>query len=257
MRNINDPEIHYRKKKNYRISVILVEPSKVQNLGSISRLMMNLGFSELIITNPQLNLADPEVEIVARRSISVINQAQLVNNLKDIRERFNFIIGTTARMGSDYNLKRVAISPEQLLTEKLELNELAVVFGREQYGLTNEEIALCDLLVSIPTHPSYTVLNISHAAAIVLYFLSRKIQGINQEKPEKRPKHRVATFSERQQLLNYFERLIMTTGYRSEKSHVAMQAFSNVLSRGYVTGRELTTLMGVLKWIELNVQEKT
>ncbi|MFX0208520.1 MAG: RNA methyltransferase [Candidatus Hodarchaeota archaeon] len=239
------------------LSVIMVEPSKPQNLGNVARAMMNFGFSNLIIINPRLDLSDPAINIVARRAEIIIDQALLISNLQHVRDEFDFIIGTTARVGSDYNLKRVAIPPEQLLKEQFDCSKLAIVFGREQYGLSNEEIRLCDLLVSIPTHPTYPVMNVSHAIAIILYFLFQKFQKIYHDDSEVIPKYRVASYKERQLLLNYFKQLIQTAKYHPEKYHVAIQAFSNILSRGYVTGRELTTLMGVLKWINLNLQNKT
>ncbi|MFX0122499.1 MAG: RNA methyltransferase [Candidatus Hodarchaeota archaeon] len=236
-------------------SVILVEPSKPQNLGNIARVMMNFGFSNLILINPILDLSDPEIKVVARRADVIINQAQLVMDLHDVRESFNFLIGTTARVGGDHNLKRITIPPERLLKENFHCNKLAIVFGREQSGLSNEEISICDLLVSIPTHITYPVMNISHAVAIILYYLSQKFQDIYQGS-EVELNHRAASFRERQQLMSYFKRVVDTTGYHPEKHHVAIQAFSNVLSRGYVTGRELTTLMGVLKWVNLKLQNK-
>ncbi|UCG00473.1 MAG: TrmJ/YjtD family RNA methyltransferase [Candidatus Heimdallarchaeota archaeon] len=234
-------------------SVILVQPSKPQNLGNIARVMMNFGFSNLIITNPILDLSNPEIKVVARRADMIINQAQLVMDLQDVRESFDFMIGTTARVGSDYNLKRITIPPERLLKEEFSYNKIAIVFGREPSGLSNEEISICDLLVTIPTHSTYPVMNLSHAVTIILYFLSQKFQDIYQNSKVKL-KHRAASFRERQQLESYFEQVINFTGYRPEKHHVALQAFSNVLSRGYVTGRELTTLMGVMKWIYLKLQ---
>jgi TrmH family RNA methyltransferase len=239
------------------LSIVIIEPSKPQNLGSIARLIMNFGFSNLILVNPRLDLADPEIQIVARRADVIINQALLVSSIKDIREQFDLVIGTTARVGSDYNLKRVAISPEGLLSSEFQFKNLAVVFGREQHGLTNEEISLCDLIVSIPTHSSYPVMNVSHAIAIILYFLSRKFEEVHQCNSKTRAKHRAASYNERQQLIKYFEQLIKITEYHPEKQHVAVQSFSNILSRGYVTGRELTTLMGVMKWATLNLQKNT
>ena len=86
--------------------------------------MMNFGFSNLIITNPTLDLSDPEINVVARRADVIINQAQLVMDLQDVRESFNFLIGTTARVGGDYNLKRIAIPPEKLLKKELEESEV-------------------------------------------------------------------------------------------------------------------------------------
>jgi TrmH family RNA methyltransferase len=238
------------------LSIVLVEPSKPQNLGSIARVMKNFGFTNLLLVNPLLNLADPEIQIVARHAGSIVHQAELIQSLEDVRKRFDVLIGTTARVGSDYNLNRVAISLGELTNTDFPLNDIALVFGREQHGLTNDEISLCDIIVSIPTHRSYPALNISHAAAIILHTISLKIRSLEQLNHDKRPKHRAASYNERQQLLNYFNRLIKTIGYHPEKQQVALQSFSNVLSRGYVTGRELTTLMGVLKWITINLGEK-
>ncbi|MHA2243800.1 MAG: RNA methyltransferase [Candidatus Hodarchaeales archaeon] len=256
MKNNYHPNKFKKSNKWEFLSVVLVEPSKPQNLGNIARVMMNFGFSNLIMVNPHFDLSDPEINVVARRAELIVNQAQITTNFLDIRESINFMIGTTARVGSDYNLKRVAISPERLLREELGYNSMAIVFGREQFGLSNEEIGLCDLIVTIPTHSSYSVMNISHAVAIILYFLSQKFQEIYRDGSDIRPKHRAASYKERQLLMNYFEHLIGISGYHPEKHHVAVQAFSNVLSRGYVTGRELTTLMGVWKWIELKLQKK-
>ncbi|MFX1514932.1 MAG: RNA methyltransferase [Promethearchaeota archaeon] len=236
-------------------SVILVEPSKPQNLGNIARVMMNFGFLDLVLVNPILSLSDPEIKVIARRADMIINQAKLFMDFQEVRENFDFIIGTTARVGGDYNLKRITIPPERLLEEDFSYNKLAIVFGREQSGLSNEEISRCDLLVTIPTHIAYPVLNISHAVAIILYYLSQKFQEIYQVSKSKL-KHRAASFRERQQLEGYFQQVIESTGYHPEKHHVALQAFSNILSRGYVTGRELTTLMGVMKWINLKLQNK-
>jgi TrmH family RNA methyltransferase len=236
--------------------VVLVEPSKPQNLGSIARVMMNFGFNNLIIVNPKLDLADPEVEIVSRRAKHIINRAQLITSMKEVRENFNYLIGTTARVGSDYNLKRVAISPEQLLDEELKHEKLGLVFGREQHGLSNDEIALCDFVITIPTHEAYPAMNLSHAVTIILYFMFQKYTCLNNANFKGRPKHRAASYEERQQLMVYYNKLVTNSGYHPEKRQVAFQAFSNILSRGYVTGRELTTLMGVLKWIELNLKKK-
>jgi tRNA/rRNA methyltransferase len=241
-------------KKNF--SIILVEPTKAQNLGSIARVMMNLGFQRLILINPRINLASPEIEIVARRSIQIINQADLrFFSLQELREDFNLLVGTTARVGSDYNLNRVALTPEEAFTNELFGENIGIVFGREQYGLNNEEISLCDLLVCIPTDENYPVLNLSHALSIVLYTIQHSLLTNKNQISLKKPKHRVASINEREQLKIYFNQLIKETRYHPEKQHVASQAFSNILSRGYVSGREVTTLMGVFKWIKFQTKK--
>ncbi len=238
------------------ISIVLVEPSKPQNLGSIARLMMNFGFTRLILVNPLLNLADAEIQIVARRANVLINRAQLVYDLNDVRKDFDYIISTTARVGGDQNLKRVAIPPEKLLETEFPWKKIAIVFGREQYGLSNEELELSDLIVTIPTDSAYSAMNLSHATAIILYQLYRKLENFTSNEDIRIPKHQAASFTERKKLINYFEQLITRIGYHKEKKHIAMQAFENILSRGYITGREMTVLMGVFKWINLNLKNE-
>jgi TrmH family RNA methyltransferase len=237
-------------------SLILVEPTKAQNLGSIARVMMNFGFSKLILINPRVSLASPEIEIVARRGIQIINHADIrFSSLQEVRDEFNLLIGTTARIGSDYNLNRVALTPEEVFTSELVGNEIGIVFGREQYGLKNEEINICDLLVCIPSNEEYPVLNLSHALSIILYSIQNSLKSNQNQKLEKKTKHRVANSNEKEQLKLYFNQLIEEVNYHPEKQHVASKAFSNILSRGYVSGREVTTLMGVFKWINLQMKK--
>lgn len=240
------------------VSVVLVKPSKPQNLGSIARVAMNFGVSDLIIVDPVLDLTNPDhfsqIRAVARRAGTVIDSIKILDDLQTVRDTYDFLIGTTARIGGDYNLRRVALPPEVLLSTDIRSENLAVVFGREQHGLSNKEIGLCDLIITIPTDKTYPVMNLSHAVAIILYFLSQKFNEKPQIKGIK-PKHRAATYQERRQVLDYFGQVIQRSKYYPEKQRVAIQAFSNVISRGYVTGREVTTLCGVLKWIAYNLPD--
>jgi TrmH family RNA methyltransferase len=241
---------------NGSYSIILVEPSKTQNVGSVARVMMNFGFQNLIMINPKVSLADPEIEIVARKAFTIINKAKItLAGLKSIRDDFDILIGTSARIGSDYNLNRISITPVKAFSDKIHQNRIGIVFGREQHGLSNEEIALCDLLIHIPASNDYPVLNLSHALAIILYELKKVIELQETLNAPDHPKHRIASYKEREKLESYFKLLIENINYHPEKQHVATKAFSNILSRGYVTGREVTTLMGVFKWIDFQLQE--
>ena len=240
------------------LSVVLVKPSKPQNLGNIARVAMNFGVLDLIIVDPVLDLTNPDalsqIRAVARRAGTVIDTIKIVDDLQTVRNTCDFLIGTTARIGGDYNLRRVALPPEVLLSTDIGNENLAVIFGREQHGLSNKEISFCDMVITIPTKETYPVMNLSHAVAIILYFLSRRFLGKPATK-DKKPKHRAATYQERRQVLDYFEQVIQRSKYYPKKQQIAMQAFSNVLSRGYVSGREVTTLCGVLKWVVYNLPD--
>ncbi|MHA1330541.1 MAG: RNA methyltransferase [Candidatus Hodarchaeales archaeon] len=241
-------------KENSYPAIVLVEPSKPQNLGSIARVMMNLNFDRLVLVNPKLNLSDSEISIVSRRAQWIIDQADLLYSFKEVRSKYKHLIATTSRSGGDYNLIRVALPPEKFVDIELQWGESAVVFGGEQNGLTNDEIAFCDSIVTIPTNPEYPSMNLSHSVSIILYFIARNIME-NIPKGSSQIKHRGATFQERDQMLIYFEQLLTRTNYHKEKQHIALQAMSNIISRCYVTGREISTLMGVFKWIKLKLDE--
>ena len=235
-------------------AIILIEPSKPQNLGSIVRVMMNFGYSRLILLNPQVDLSDSEISIVSRKAHLVLNQAILKYQFTEIREEFDYLVGTTARIGHDYNLSRVSIGLDQLKQSDLPSGNFGLVFGREQFGLKNEEISQCDLLITIPTDTTYPVLNLSHAVALILYFVRNLLIVQRKINKEKKQRHRASTYDERENLIRYFVNLLSAVQYHPEKQQIATQAFKNILSRGYITGREVTTLMGVFKWITLNLK---
>jgi len=93
----------------------------------------------------------------------------------------NYIISTTARVGGDSNISRTAVFPEEIGDLSPFEGNIALLFGCEPAGLSNEEIGFSDLIVTIPCSPGYSSMNLSSAAAIMLYFISRKLklaQGI-------------------------------------------------------------------------------
>ena len=88
---------------------------------------------------------------------------------------FNTLVATTAALGTASNVARIPLSPEELGEKYFELNRAgsAIVFGRDTTGLTNQEIMKCDFVATVPSSPAYRALNLSHAAAIILYELFR------------------------------------------------------------------------------------
>lgn len=232
--------------------IVLVRPSKPQNIGSILRLMKNFNFKEIHIVNPQIDLEDKEIEIVARRAYSLLEKVNIYDSLKDVVQEIPYLIGTVSpvKTGGDYNLRRVSVEPEYILTGEFPYDKVGIVFGNEQTGLTNEEIEHCNLLVTIPTNEEYQVMNLSHALAIISYFCHKK--GLVNPNVEK-PPHKPALLEERKRLLEYFKNMLEISEYHKEKQHIAYQSFENILSRGYITGREVSTLMGVFKWANINI----
>jgi len=151
-----------------KISVVLVEPENPGNLGAIARVMANFSASELVLVNPKCNKDDIEGLVRSKHAYKILQNAKVVKKLSDVDA--DYVVGTTSLMGTDYNIQRSPLSPETFAKKLKRFNrKVAVVFGREGDGLTNDEIAYCDFIVTIPTSLSYKAMNLSHAVAVVLY----------------------------------------------------------------------------------------
>ncbi|MFX0117162.1 MAG: RNA methyltransferase [Candidatus Hodarchaeota archaeon] len=231
-----------------KVDIALVRPKKAENIGSVARLVSNFGFNQLILVSPSVNPADEKALVTARHAKNVLQNALVIDSLAEAVKGANLIIGTTARTGGDYNLRRVAIPPEMLELPG-HLERIGLVFGPEDDGLNNEEIGLCDVVVTLPAAEKWPVLNLSHAAAILMYFVSRQVFENEEEK------HRPSLLVEREILLREFSQLVKKSPFKKHKQ--AIQAFKNILGRGYVTGRETHTLIGVMKALRETQNEES
>jgi len=133
------------------ISIVLIEPENPGNIGAITRVMANFGFESLFLVNPKCDHLSQEAKNRAKHAQEVLNNAKTIKNLN----KFDYLIATTAQIGTDYNLPRSPIKPEQLAKILPEKGNIALVFGREGIGLTNEEINKADFVVTIPTNKKY------------------------------------------------------------------------------------------------------
>jgi len=158
------------------ITIVLVEISNPGNLGAIARAMANFNISKLVLVNPKCSHEDIDALVRSKKAFEILKKAKVVNNLEKIKA--DYLIATTAQLGTDYNIPRSPLSPE-LLGKKIRSSNknFAIVFGREGDGLTNKEILKCDFSVTIPSSPKYPTLNISHAASIIFYEIFKQSKG--------------------------------------------------------------------------------
>ncbi|MBI9068282.1 MAG: tRNA/rRNA methyltransferase [Salinivirgaceae bacterium] len=152
---------------------ILVEPAVPENIGASCRAIKTMGFTSVRLINPKGHLNN-EAKWLAHGSNDILENAQLFNNLSEATADIDFIIGTTAKNRS---VKLDYYSPEEANTliknKKDSINKVAIVFGREESGLTNEELNLCDIAVSIPLFAPYPSINLAQSVMIMSYSLSK------------------------------------------------------------------------------------
>jgi len=223
------------------ISVILIEPAFSGNIGSIARAMNNFGIKDLILANPCE--IDEEAYFLAVHAKDTVQHARIVDTFEQAKEGFDLVIGTSAiRSDKDDYFLRNTILPEQL-REKLETvdGKVALVLGREGQGMKKEELEQCDLVVTIPTSKKYKALNLSHAGAILFYELFKSDAKQTQKNP------RLANEQELSLLKELFTIISKESKYTEDKQKVYNTMISRILGRALITGREVNTLIGMLK----------
>ena len=246
--------------KNFHFTVILVQPEHSGNIGSIARVMANFNFKNFILFNPIEKLEkifSYETQgfamhgkkiLMNAKVIQTKNRTQHLLEFEKLLNKFDLVIATTAKGKRYTNIKRTAIFPQHLeLPFSKKHMSVAILFGKESRGLTNEEIQLADIILRIPTHNDYPTLNISHACAIILYEMFKKIHNLNVGRG-KRP-ILLAERKDRKLLLRTIEEVIETLKVRNYKQKRVYFAFRNVLERSMMTKKEMSLILGVFSKI--------
>jgi TrmH family RNA methyltransferase len=226
------------------IKVILIEPENEGNIGAICRAMKNFGLKDLILINPKCKLGE-EARKRAKHSQDILKNVKIKG--KDYLKKIDYLIGTTAKLGTDYNIPRSPINAEQLADKiKGKKSNIAVLFGRESKGLTNKEILECDFIVTIPTHSKYPTLNLSHAATIVFYELFKRF---GKEKIGKQiiPINK----KEKEQIMKMLNQVLDKMEFATkEKKDTQKTVWKRLIGKSFMTKREAYALMGFLRKIK-------
>ena len=156
---------------NKQVKIILIETSNSGNIGSTLRAMKTMSFSKLCLVNPK-DFPSEQVETLAANAKDLIEDIEVVETLDEALEGLNFVIGTSSRMRKvpwpNEALDQVS---SKIISEANKGNNIGIIFGREDRGLTNDELQRCNLHVHIPANKEYPVLNIAMAVQVVCYQL--------------------------------------------------------------------------------------
>jgi len=156
-----------------RLSIILVEPARAENIGAAARAMKTMGLNELRIVASEAYL-EPAARWVAHGSGDILDNARHFDCLAAALADVDFSIATTARSRAKFHYYATPEQLQTLLEEKQQwLGHSALIFGREDSGLTNEELALADILTGIPMQADYPSLNLGQAVMVYCYQLGR------------------------------------------------------------------------------------
>ena len=154
------------------LTFILVEPAVPENVGAAARALKTMGFERLVLVNSRVHL-QPEARWLAHGAADIIDRIVVFGTLAEAVEKADLVIGTTAKKRRVYADHYSCFLIGGLLESKSpELENVALVFGREESGLTNEELKLCNLSSGIPMKGSYPSLNLAQSVMIYAWELS-------------------------------------------------------------------------------------
>jgi len=224
------------------IDIVIFEIENEGNLGAISRVMANFGFKNLVLINPKCSKDSIEVIKRAKHSKEVLDNIKITD--ESALDGYDYLIATTAKLGTDYNIPRSPTNPEQL-AKKIggigDDSKIALLIGREGDGLTNEEIKKCDFVVTIPTSKAYPTLNISHALGIILYELSKGKESVSS--------HFIpASKKDKEIILELVDKVLNKMKFSTEeKKETQRIVWKRLVGKSFLTKREAFALIGFLK----------
>jgi TrmH family RNA methyltransferase len=221
------------------LSVAMVQPKYSLNVGYVARVMSNFGLERLIIIDrKRLGLSS---FVFASHGRDILENVDHMS-WQQVLGEFDFIIGTTAIATAGRNPLRSTLSPEKLGRLNFEPSKSVLVLGRDDTGLTKQELAHCDVILSVSTGTSYRTLNISHALAIILYALNRtegvafRRNGINRKLKDT--------------AMNYVDNLLIKTGFIDSKKLEVNIILKKLFNESYLNENQFSVILGFLRRLD-------
>jgi tRNA/rRNA methyltransferase len=217
------------------VSIVLVEPQTPGNIGAVARVMANFSFDNLIIINPLCDIFEKDAIDRAKHGKYVLDKSKQIS-FEEL-DKFDLVIGTTAKLGNRYNIKRLPISSKELIKKIPKKAKVALLFGNEGEGLTNEQIKKCDFIVNIPANKKYPVLNLSHSVTILLYELF-----------DSKPDFESIDKNQKDLLNEVISGIIPLIGFKDPKKiEREKKVWNQIISKSSMTKREGFVILGFLK----------
>jgi tRNA/rRNA methyltransferase len=226
------------------IDIVLVEPLHEGNVGFAARVMKNFGFTNLVLTDPC-----PLGELAkacAMHAWDVLENARTMT-LDEVFESYPLIMATTGGLSKTVcrSMRMPYYSPREIRDQIRKVQgKVAILFGRENRGLSNEEVRRCDMICTIPSSPAYPILNISHAVGIVCYELADIPRGT----------YRLAEREDMECLYGHLDHFLDKIEHPGFKRKTTLLMARRILGRTLLTTREVSTFHGILRRAEWHLK---
>ena len=235
--------------KLHNIKIVMVETTHPGNIGAAARALKNMELSQLVLVNPKCPIGERAYSRGSGAN-NILDERVVVDTLPEAVSDCQLVVGTSARLRS---LAWPELTPESLAVKVAGLpddEKVAIVFGREHAGLTNEELKHCNYTVTIPTNPDFSSLNVASAIQVISYEIYKnKLEAggtgsVNIAEP-------VADSAELEGYFSHLEQVLISTEFLNEDNpRQMMKRLRRLYQRAEPSKNEVNILRGILSSVE-------
>ncbi len=228
------------------ITFILVRPRIPGNIGSTARALKNMGSSKLVLVDPAVPPTHPESLRLAVNAADILKKAKVCKTIEEAARGIRFLVGTSRRIGK---YRRDFVPLPELPSRLPPRQKTGILFGSEERGLTNRELAHCHLVCTIPASPNYPSLNLAQAVMVTAYQLRcnsplppLKLRGGEGEL--------LAPVNQIEAMYQHLERTLSAIGFFPHKnSFHMMRTLRQLFARTGMTEREVRIIRGICRQV--------
>lgn len=226
------------------ISIVLLQPRYSENIGAAARAMRNMGIRQLVIVDPQNFDLSKALKLATHFASDIIEKSKFYPDLKEALFSFNYVVGTTARLGGQ---RQVVCTPLTLARNLIPIsvkNRIAILFGPEDKGLSNEDIRYCHALVNIPT-AEFSSLNLAQSVMILCYEIF-----ISGGEPMEEFTPRMASRHELDGMYDQLKDILVSISYiNSENPDYWLNHFRRFFTRLQLRAKEVNIIKGLCRQV--------
>ena len=242
--------------KNFieNIRVVMVETTHPGNIGAAARAMKTMGYNNLYLVKPKIY---PNAEATARAAGAddILGKAVVCDSLEEALQGCVTVVASTARPRT---ISHSVFTPREYapkLYEMVKLGPVALVFGRESSGLSNEELEYCNVILQIPTNPEFSSLNVASAVQILCYEFIQLLQledaGKTDAESNDKEKTRLATADEMNYFYDHLEQSMIDVDFLNpEQPRKLMRRLKSLFNRAHLDENEVSILRGFLAAVQ-------
>ena len=237
-----------------RLGVVLFHPKFPENVGSAARACANMGCRDLVVVNPRNWNMDRAASLATPKGADILRTMRVEPDLPSALKGYAHVWGTTARIGGwRRGMQSPRMAAEAINARRAEGGDVAVVFGPEDRGLTNAETEICSSLITIPTDPDASSLNLAQAVLVILYECFSASLESRASAPPEPSEANLVTHEEQELLFGTLHETLAAIDYlKQDNSDYWMLPVRRFLGSRPMKRFEFNMLMGIcrqVKWI--------